>query len=363
MIRRMGDAATIRPEAHASRQSVLLGLATACMVVWQSGVYVDIWYHIHRGVQIDSFLTWPHALLYAGWLAAGLVVASGRVWIVGPLPRGYRTFLIGWTFYGFGGLADFLWHTAFGFEVGQEAVLSPAHSWLALGFTVTAFGLLEVAARSRASAGTGGYLLSLADLPLVLGLAMIFNVSSWYFVYASPLTIDLAAGGAISARLPAYHGIAWTNAAAHIAGTTGILIHSVMTTLFVVASLRHFRLPVGSIVAMLLYAALLILSATDQWSMLPAVVASALVGEGIWLWMRRGGPGGTDGAAGYWIVGGAVPLVQCLVGFLMLDLAGADLIWTPHLLVGVPVAAGILGLTVSVLVVPPEFARLPDRSR
>lgn len=342
---------------------MLLALTTFGMAAWQAGVYVDVWYHTHRGFEIESFFTWAHALLYGGWVLAGLVVATYPTWGAGRLPRGYRTFGLGVALFGLGGLIDLLWHTAFGFEVGQEAVLSPAHLWLAVSFTVAALGLYEAAARWRTRLGpliqhqeeAGGAWLSWRDLPLVLGLGMLLRVTGWYGIYANPLTVDFAAGGTTAGTLYAFAGLAWTNGVAEIAGTAGIFLHSVVLALFVVMPLRHLRLPSGSIATIMLYDALLIVPATDQWLALPAVAGAALTGEAVWVWVRRGGLGGPDGEIGYWVLGGLVPLVQVSLSFALLGLFGGGLAWSIHLWSGVPVAAGILGLSVAVLTVPPSF--------
>src|SRR6266542_6622059 len=53
-------------------------LLVAAVALWQVGTHVDAWYHFHRGFEIESFVTWPHAMLYAGWFAS-LALAAGRV--------------------------------------------------------------------------------------------------------------------------------------------------------------------------------------------------------------------------------------------------------------------------------------------
>lgn len=343
------------------REALLLALCTIGMVAWQAGVYVDVWYHIHRGVEIESFFTWAHALLYSGWALTGLVVASYPAWGAGRLPRGYRTFAVGVALFGLGGLVDMLWHTAFGVEVGQQAVLSPAHLWLAVTFTLAAFGLCEAAARWRVAAKSDAALLTWADLPLVLTFGMLFRVMGWYAIYANPLLIDFASGGAVARTLPAFAGFAWESAGAQIAGTTGMLLHAALLSLFVVVPLHHLRLPSGSLALIVLYDAMLIVPASDQWLALPGVAGAALVGEIVWACVRRGALGGPDCEAGYWLLGGVVPLVQFSVSLALLGLFGGGITWSVHLGTGVPVASAIVGLSVAVLAVPPAFiTRLKD---
>jgi hypothetical protein len=304
----IGEMAARRLPAWRQRQAVLHSMATTCLLAWQAGVYVDVWYHVHCGFEIDSFLTWAHVLLYAGWAAAGLVVVVYQLLSRARPPRGYRTYLLGVALFGLGGGADFAWHSLFGFEAGHDAILSAAHLLLAVAFTVAAFGLLESVTCWRARAGEAGPTLRLVDLPLVLCLGMLLRVTFWYLTYALPLTFDFATGGATARGLPAFQDVAANGQVAQIAGSAGIMLHGVILALFLVVSLRYLSLPGGSIALIMLYDALLIVPATDQWLALPAVTGAALVGEGVWSWMQRGGLGGIDGEAGYWVLGAVVPL-------------------------------------------------------
>ena len=44
------------------------------------GLNVDAWYHLHFGFEIETFFTWPHALIYGGWLALGMVKRAPSMW-------------------------------------------------------------------------------------------------------------------------------------------------------------------------------------------------------------------------------------------------------------------------------------------
>ncbi len=43
------------------------------------------------------------------------------------LPAGYRQAIVGIAIFAVGGISDGIWHTAFGVEVGIDALLSPTH--------------------------------------------------------------------------------------------------------------------------------------------------------------------------------------------------------------------------------------------
>ncbi len=360
------ETAAARVRTRVLTEAALCWLTLGAIVLWQIGVYVDVWYHLHRGFAIESFFTWPHALLYGGWAATGLVITAyllesrllgepSGAW----LPRGYPIALLGIALYGLGGAFDLAWHTIFGFEARQEAVLSPSHLWLLAGGSLTAFGFLEASVRRRAAAGRAAYRPRPDDLPVALGLGFLLRNTFFMIVYIGPFTIDFASGGTIAQTLPGYAGFAWADPAAQSAGAGGILLHSAILAPFLVAPLRALRLPGGAIAAIMLFDAILIVAATDLWRYLPAVAGAAVAGEALWAWVRRGGLGGPDREAGYWALGFVVPLVQFALYFALMAAFGGGVIWTAHLLAGLPVAAGYVGLVAACLAVPPRWLHRP----
>jgi len=92
------------------------------------------------GVVEEGSVTPEHAFFCWTSLAiAGVVGArtyrrrrQGRSWAE-AVPAGYGWGVIGVVLFGLGGAGDFLWHGAFGFEEGVEALVSPSHVALAAG--------------------------------------------------------------------------------------------------------------------------------------------------------------------------------------------------------------------------------------
>jgi len=142
---------------------------------------------------------------------------------------------------------------------------------------------------------------------------------------------------------------------------TGVLIHAVLLALFLVVPLRRLRLPCGAIVAIMLWDGLLTAAVTDLWLYLPAVAAAALVGEALWAWIWGGGLGGADAEPGYWLIAFAVPTVQFAAYFALMGTFGGGIVWTTHLVAGVPLMAGFYGVITAVLAVPPPFPRAKAR--
>jgi hypothetical protein len=338
-------------------EAQLLGATTVLAVVWAAGLTVDIWYHLHRGFAIESFFTPAHALLYGAMTLTGLPALlyawdSARLQArrIDWLPPGFVLVLIGWSLYGLGGGFDFAWHALVGFEVTYDAVLSPSHTWLALSYAIVVFGLIKAAASWRVRQSSLAANLRWSDVPLLIAFGLLLRTCVWYLTYVSPLTADFATGGAAVRDLDGYAGIAWTNLAGHMAGAVGIFLDSVLVALIVVGAVRHFGVPRGGITIMLMLNAVLVVTATEQWLALPAVLAGALTGEVVRARIR------SRSATGYWVLGASVPLVQTAAHLALLGLFGGGLVWAPHLWVGVPVIAGVYGLVVAMFVVPPAFA-------
>ncbi|MGH7265571.1 MAG: hypothetical protein ACREMB_12065, partial [Candidatus Rokuibacteriota bacterium] len=311
-----------------------------------------------------SFLTWPHALFYAGragsasvlaiYLLESAILREPRArW----LPPGFPLILLSTILFLSGGAFDLGWHALFGFEATLEALLSPAHIWLSVSALVFTVGLLQAALEKGKRHGRPAHAPRLADVPIVLAVGMLFRVTLWNLLYSDPLAVDYASAGTLVSRLPAYVGIPWGSMAAQIAGTTGIVTHSILLALFLVVSCRYLRLPYGAIAAVMLWDGALTAMISDTWLYLPAVAVGATAGELIWAAMWRGRLGGLEGEKGYWTLAGAVPLVQFSTYFGLMHVYGGGIVWSTHLWAGAPIMGSLYGLIAGALVVPPRFVR------
>jgi hypothetical protein len=356
-------AVATRARSRPMTDSALLGWATGISVVWMIGGHVDAWYHVHYGFQIESFLTAPHALLYGGWAATlALPLAylashrAGLNWRA--LPPGFPLILLGCVLFGLGGAFDAIWHSIFGFEVRQETLLTPAHQWLNFAFILSMLGLVWAAAHGRRtwpreSAARPG----LTDVALVVALAHLLRAVLWSLFYSEPTVVDFATGGVVSSQLAGFAGVQFRGETAQIAGTTGTLLHAVLASAFSVAVLRHLRPPSGAIAAILLWDGLLAAAVGDMWRYLPAAVTAAVVGEVGWRAMRRGWLHGPEDPRGYWVLAWAIPVTQVASMMMLATGVGGGVVWTAHLLAGLPVLAGLYGLVAGVLVVAPRWAK------
>src|SRR5947207_2490418 len=125
------------------RAAVVLGAA------FTGGLFLDGWAHTHGRVD-DTFFTPWHAVLYSAFFATAILYVGRAAWGVrrgggwhGAMPPGYGLGLVGVGCWVIGGPFDAVWHSVFGFEANIEALLSPAHAILALGYGLMASGPLR----------------------------------------------------------------------------------------------------------------------------------------------------------------------------------------------------------------------------
>jgi len=87
--------------------------------VFQGGLYLDAWAHLHRP-ELEKLLTPWHAVFYSGFFAVATATvaplllrrrAPGTAWSA-ALPAGYDLSLIGVFVFFLGGVLDMLWHYA-----------------------------------------------------------------------------------------------------------------------------------------------------------------------------------------------------------------------------------------------------------
>lgn len=154
------------------------------------GVALDFRAHAN-GISFaeEGFFTPQHVFFYSAFLgvAATLSVGTltrrraGRDWLR-AVPPGYGLAVLGVLIFGFGGVGDFFWHSAFGFEQGFEALVSPSHVALASGAVL--FLAAPMVAADRRSAATGSLL---GSLPVVVSMTLVFTILGLFGGFVNPL--------------------------------------------------------------------------------------------------------------------------------------------------------------------------------
>ncbi len=319
----------------------------ALLSLWiLSGLFLDGWAHNTFPQNIDTFLTPWHAVLYSGFFVTGLALAVtwGRNVLKGyawqrALPAGYMPSLAGAAVFAFGGAFDFAWHQAFGFEANTEALLSPSHLVLATG------GVLLLSGPLRALWGrrTGG---ERAPVPAILSLFAVMSSFTFFTMFSN----GFQHANVLVAPPP--------EAPVYLRDATGIsyvLIPSVLLMGFILFFTRRWTLPLGSLTFLIAgNAALMFLLGEsysgEHWPTLVAALAGGVVADVLYAWLRPS----PQRIVELRVFAFAVPFLLFLFYFTSLILT-ATIYWRIHMWLGAPFLAGVVGLGLSLVAVPPTL--------
>src|SRR5438270_12095353 len=306
-----------------------------------AGLYVDGWAHAHGRVDNTFFTPW-HAVLYSGYLINAVLLvgtlfinhARGLTWQK-ALPAGYELSLLGVPLFGIGGVGDMIWHTLFGFEVGVDQVLSPTHLVLASSGILIMTGPFRAAMRRRDSTTSPGWT---RLLPMLLSLIALSLTFSFFTEFANPFVRTWTVTTPFQ-----YENLAQTLGVASILIQSGVLIGLILLVV------RRWTLPFGAITLIFTLNIALISVLADQYRLIPAVVAAGIVDDLLLIW-RKPSLKRQNELRLFAFVG---PMVVILFYFVDLMLTHG-IIWSIHLWLGSCVMAGIVGLVLSYLLVPPQ---------
>ena len=251
-----------------------LVLATIAWLV--GGLFADGW--AHNNALPDSFWTVWHAIFYSGYAACAAVLL-GAIAVRRPaaaswpdaIPRGYRAAAAGIVVFGIGGLFDMAWHTAFGIELGNDALLSPSHLLLGLGLFLIVSGpfLADVGRRDGAA--------SLAQrLPMVGSVLAIFLLLTFFTMYSGPYSNFLGATGNGTSSDRVFRGL------------LGMFLFSGFIAGVLLVVLRRTTLPVGAITLILGLDGVAMILMTNRNTPLDAQLAFSGVAIGAGVVLCRG---------------------------------------------------------------------------
>jgi hypothetical protein len=328
--------------------SVRFDLIAALLSLWMlAGLYLDGSAHHHIPDLIETFITPWHAVLYSGFLAsAGLLlvtqwrnVSTGYRWTQ-ALPKGCMASLFGSVIFLFSGGADFLWHEAFGFEVGLEALVSPSHLALAVGGILIISGpLRSTLHRTSRQTVTGWREL----LPAVLSLLGILSVLTFFTGDFAIITYP---------NLMVNHPIADATFFHDIHALASVLIPSALIMGVLLFALRHWRLPVGSLSLILIGNSLLM-----TWfhlkevylypQVLVAVLFAAISADVLHLLLKPS----TTKMGALRLFAFSVPAILFALFFVTL-INTAGIWWSVHLWTGAVFLAGVTGFLLTYLIHP-----------
>jgi hypothetical protein len=310
------------------------------------GLVLDGWAHNHIA-ELESFFTPWHAVFYSGFLAiAGFLMATlvrnhakGYPWR-SAMPPGYELAVLGVLIFVAGGVGDMIWHELFGIEANVEALLSPTHLTLALGATLFVSGPWRAGWRRPADQDEHkpGWVVLLPQL-----LSVTFLLSLWTFMtqFAHPLVEPWAAAG-FRPRSQNFPYIRQSLGIVSILLQTGLLMGLVLLTAM------RWLLPFGSLLLMFTLNALLMSFMQDHYRFIPAAALAGLGADLLIRWLKPS----MERSGALRLFAFTVPVLYYVFYFAVLMLTqGVD--WSIHLWTGSIVLAGVVGLLLSYLIIPP----------
>lgn len=321
------------------------------------GVFLDGWAHTHGKVDKSFFTPW-HAILYSGYLAVAIFLAvtlmrnhaKGHTWLK-AVPPGYGGSVVGAAIFAVGGVGDLIWHTLFGIEKGIEGEISPSHLTLALGAFLMLSGPLRAAWRLRDPDAARRWA---TLLPALLSLVYLFSLLVFFTQFADPIThsrADLNISQIVIFFSPS--GSDTDTTLSTKLGVASILLQSAIMMGIVLLAVRRWRLPVGSFALIFALNGLLVSFLAGNAPALATMLLSGLIGLVVDLLNLLLKPS-EQNALGLRVFAFLVPLVNYIVYFAALFVISGGIYWSVHLWTGSIVMAGVVGVLLSYLLVPPQ---------
>jgi hypothetical protein len=304
---------------------------------WLGGLFIDGWAHSNIP-QLETFFTPWHGVLYSGFLLTASFLAITLVanhlrhrlaWRK-ALPSGYELSGVGAVVFLAGGVGDMLWHTQFGIERDDEALISPTHLLLGVGMVLIASGPIR-AAWKRPVSGLAGW------LPPVLALAYLLAMFQFFTFFANPFAATYAANAYRSrGQFSGSYGIYFMFETALIMG-------------LIFLAMKRWTLPFGSLTLILTFAMTLITLVMDRrlsTGPLPLIITALVAGllaDGLVQWLKPG----PERPAALRLFAIAIPVILFGLYFLTLQLFGGGIWWSVTAWVGILVQVGVVGLLMS----------------
>jgi hypothetical protein len=341
--------------SRSQRRDDVVFLLLAAAVTF--GLFLDGWAHIHLS-SMETFFTPWHAVFYGavaaseGWLLRLLVrnVKRGSRGL-SAIPEGYGLSVIGAAAFPAAGLADFLWHSAFGIEADIAALLSPTHLLLLSAGALMFSGPLRSSWR-RASPHRGTT--SVREvLPALSALTMAAAWGGFFLEYLSPFVNDDP------------FAVRWSPGVEHgpaddqvVIGIGSVLVTNLLMLAPVLVLLRSWRLPFGSVTFLASIVAL-VPSAVHGFEHGAAGLVAAPVGGLVADVVIRRLQRSPERPPQYAVLAAVLPLALWSSYFVALEVTGG-LGWPPELWGGAVGLATLTGLALALLLPPtPAAGRSP----
>lgn len=343
-------------EAHTKRSEAVVDQhwfdwVVAVLSAWLiGGAFIDGWAHTHEKVDTSFFSPW-HVAFYTGFLAvAGALVgalvhhrARRGTW-QHALPPGYNFSVLGVALFGCGGVGDMLWHTFLGIEKDVEALFSPTHIMLAAGTWLMVGGPFRAAWQGHTPPVVGWH----QHLPQLLSLTWMLSTATFMTQIAHPV-VYLWGGG----RDPGAHGWLW-----QALGVVGMLWDTGFLLGLVLLTMRRWALPAGALTLVIgLNAVAMGFLHRGAYPFLPVLArtVAALGAEVAYAWLQPS----AQRPRAWRLFAAVVPVLLTALHFGALAVT-VGVWWSVHLWAGTIVLTGLVGLLLSMLLVPPPWPGRPQ---
>lgn len=309
------------------------------------GLAVDTRRH-RTDTSLDTFFTSAHALLYAGWLACAMFLlyvvrrrmAEGGRSIIQAVPRGFEGAVVGAMLFGVGGALDLMWHTHFGIERELKILFSPTHLLLMSAMLMLSFGPIRGAwmADEPARART--------LWPVLLSAGALSSVLAVFFQYVSLFDRPVFTG-----TLPALLGL---DQIVRTQSIVGLIITTAYLFGPVLLIARRWVLPLG---ACTLSFAVVAASNFIYTNFRPVRLTLVLVVGGVAVDVLAWGLRRCPARIGFRLFGALAPLLLWSI-YLVGTVPGHPITWSTELWTGAVAWSALVGLALTVLLLPPVGA-------
>ena len=329
---------------------------TACWLI--GGLYLDGWAHSHGKADSTFFTPW-HAVLYSGYAASALIMigvmlinrARGYGWRR-LLPTGYGAARIGIGLFAIAGAGDLVWHTIFGIEATTDALLSPTHLLLAFAGALIVTGPFYAAWQRIPKAVNGSVPTRLITfLPVLLPITAFLGLVTFFTQFAQPLDWPLAS------REFNYWGSTATRYMSMDLGIGAILLQAAIMTGLILLLVRRWRLPIGSFTLILTLSTALISVLRDSYRFIPSAFVAGVLIDMLYQALNPT----VEKPTTIRFFAFVVPII--FYGIYMLTLVlTTGVSWSVHMALGTPVMAGLVGLMLTYIMLPPANASEPNEN-
>jgi hypothetical protein len=364
-----------RPHSRVGEDGVMIALAGFTLFA----LFMDGWRH-NNLTGIDNFWSFAHILMYSGLTATGVWIAivllryqkGFDVLDWSDVPRGYGLAFLALPLAAIAGPADFMWHSAYGFENQIDSAYSPPHQGLFIAGALLAAIPAAAAWQRRSTKVSLREFLPVAFSVSSVAGVMLFVVHQLVPFYAGVSTTkafqnDIARfNDAFAPGSKAQHAEGLAKALTHYGDNAfpyyfysthhtvgGILLFTTVLIGAVLLMRRRWRLPFGTVTIMFTWLALLwpLLSEYREWKLASALILAGLATD--LLFARLDARDGPTPVGRIRIAAAAMPPILWSLFFICVALFEGGLGWHATLWVGVLVTSAGLGYALSLAVFPP----------